>query len=31
MDHRNLTFQRDGRHERITDEFPARVVQEILA
>jgi hypothetical protein len=31
MNHRNLTFQRDGRHERITDEFPARVVQEILA
>jgi hypothetical protein len=30
MNHRNLTFQRDGRHERITDEFPARVVQEIL-
>jgi hypothetical protein len=31
MDHRALTFQREGRHERITDEFPARVVREILA
>ncbi|MDA1315975.1 MAG: DUF1501 domain-containing protein [Acidobacteria bacterium] len=31
MNHRNLTFQRDGRHERLTDEFPARVVNEILA
>ena len=31
MNHRDLTFQREGRHERITDEFPARVVNEILA
>jgi hypothetical protein len=31
MNHRNLVFQREGRHERITDEFPARVVSEILA
>ncbi len=31
MNHRNLTFERDGRNERITDEFPARVVNEILA
>jgi arylsulfatase A-like enzyme len=30
MDHRLLTFERDGRHERITDEFPARVVREVI-
>ncbi|MBL8222898.1 MAG: DUF1501 domain-containing protein, partial [Bryobacterales bacterium] len=30
MNHRNLTIEREGRHERITDEFPARVVSEIL-
>jgi len=30
MDHRKLTFQREGRDERITDEFPARVVSEVL-
>jgi hypothetical protein len=31
MNHRNLVFEREGRSERITDEFPARVVSEILA
>ncbi len=31
MNHRNLVFQRDGRNERITDEFPAQVVTEIVA
>ncbi|MDX1983604.1 MAG: DUF1501 domain-containing protein [Bryobacteraceae bacterium] len=31
MNHRNLTIERDGRNERITDEFPARVISEILA
>lgn len=31
MNHRNLVFEREGRNERITDEFPARVVSEILA
>jgi Protein of unknown function (DUF1501) len=31
LNHRNLVFEREGRSERITDEFPARVVQEILA
>jgi uncharacterized protein (DUF1501 family) len=31
MNHRDLVFHREGRNERITDEFPARVVQEILA
>ncbi len=31
LNHRNLVFEREGRGERITDEFPARVVQEILA
>ncbi len=30
MDHRTLVFEREGRRERITDEFPARVVREIL-
>jgi hypothetical protein len=30
MNHRNLVFAREGRNERITDEFPARVVSEIL-
>lgn len=30
MNHRDLVFQREGRHERITDEFPARVVSDIL-
>ena len=31
MDHRRLVYERDGREERLTDEFPARVVKEILA
>ncbi|MCX6596610.1 MAG: DUF1501 domain-containing protein [Acidobacteria bacterium] len=31
MNHRNLVIQREGRFERITDEFPARVVDGILA
>lgn len=31
MNHRNLVFQREGRHERITDEFPARVVTDVLS
>jgi hypothetical protein len=30
LNHRDLVFQKEGRNERITDEFPARVVQEIL-
>lgn len=30
MDHRRLVFEREGRNERITDEFPARVVSDIL-
>jgi hypothetical protein len=31
MDHRKLVFEREGRNERITDEFPARVLSEILS
>jgi hypothetical protein len=31
LDHRTLFFEREGRHERITDEFPARAVREIIA
>ena len=31
LDHRKLVFDREGRSERITDEFPARVIKEILA
>ena len=31
LNHRDLVFSRDGRDERLTDEFPARVVSEILA
>lgn len=30
MNHRDLVFRREGRDERITDEFPARVLREIL-
>lgn len=30
MNHRDLIFNREGRPERITDEFPARVIKEIL-
>ncbi len=31
LDHRKLVFEREGRNERITDEFPARVVGDIIA
>lgn len=31
MNHRDLVFEREGRHEQVTDEFPARVVIEILS
>jgi hypothetical protein len=31
MNHRDLVFEREGRQERITDEFPARVIDGILA
>ena len=31
MNHRDLVFKREGRNERLTDEFPARVVKEVLA
>ena len=31
MNHRELVYQREGRNERLTDEFPARVVREILS
>ena len=31
MNHRQLIFEREGRSERLTDEFPARIVQEIIA
>ena len=31
MNHRELVYEREGRNERLTDEFPARVVKEILA
>ena len=31
LNHRDLVYEREGRNERITDEFPARVVHEILA
>ncbi len=30
MNHRDLVFEREGRQERITDEFPARVLSEII-
>lgn len=30
LNHRELIYQREGRRERITDEFPARVVKEII-
>ena len=30
MNHRDLVYTHDGRSERLTDEFPARVVSEIL-
>ena len=31
MNHRNLVFEREGRQERITDEFQARVLTEIIS
>ncbi len=31
LNHRDLFFEREGRPERITDEFPARVVREIIS
>jgi hypothetical protein len=31
LDYRKLVFRREGRGERITDEFPARVLSEIIA
>ena len=31
MNHRDLVYEREGRRERLTDEFPARVVKEVLA
>lgn len=31
MNHRDLVFEREGRQERITDEFPARVIDGVLA
>ena len=31
MNHRDLVYRREGRNERLTDEFPARVVEGILA
>ena len=31
LDHRDLVMVREGRGERLTDEFPAEMVKEILA
>ena len=31
LDHRQLVFQREGRSERITDEYPVRVLSKILS
>ncbi len=31
LNHRELVYTHDGRNERLTDEFPARVVSEILS
>ena len=30
LNHRDLVFEREGRSERLTDEFPAKVVKEII-
>ena len=30
INHRELIFSHDGRNERLTDEFPARIINEIL-
>src|SRR5579862_1225697 len=31
MNHRDLVFEREGRNERLTDEFPARVLDPIIS
>ena len=31
LNHRDLIFEREGRSERLTDEFPARVVRSVIA
>jgi hypothetical protein len=31
LNHRDLVFEREGRNERITDEYPARVVEQIIS
>jgi hypothetical protein len=31
MNHRDLVYEREGRRERITDEYPARVIQQIFS
>ena len=31
MNHRDLVYERQGLQERLTDQFPARVVSEVLA
>ena len=30
MNHRDLVYEREGRRERITDEYPARVIEQIF-
>ena len=31
MNHRDLVYEREGRRERITDEYPARVIEQIFS
>jgi hypothetical protein len=31
LNHRDLVFEREGRNERITDEYPARVIEQIIS
>jgi hypothetical protein len=31
MDHRRLVFGRNGRNERLTDEYPVQLIDKILA
>ena len=31
LNHRDLIFERESRSERLTDEFPARVVKSVIA
>ena len=31
LNHRDLIYEREGRSERITDEFPARVISDIIS